>query len=106
MRAAVVAAALGIAAAVWAQPATGTVKGTVRRPAGPVASVRVEIDSAADSKYSASTTTDSSGAFTMSGVPVGGVGVKVYNDKSEVIAQRRGTIEHAGDTLTLVLPVP
>ena len=93
-----------IAAAMAAD--TGTVTGSVRRTSGPVASARVAVDSGSDSRYGVSTTTDRDGRFTVSDAPVGPVGVKVYDDKGQVIAQGRATITRAGETVTLMLHVP
>jgi hypothetical protein len=89
-----------------AQQATGTVHGVVRRGGTPVASARVVVDSGSDSKYGASTTTDADGRFTVSDAPVGAVGVKVYDAKGQVIAQGRGTVRNAGDTINVILQVP
>ena len=85
---------------------TGTVAGTVQRTNGPVASARVVVDSAVDSKYGVSTTTDRDGRFTVSDAPVGAVGVKVYDDNGRILAQGRATITHAGERVTLTLRVP
>jgi hypothetical protein len=102
----IAAAALGVAAAAWAAAETGTIAGTVRRSNGPVASARVEIDSGADSKFSASATTDHEGQFTVPDVPVGPVGIKVYDATSHVLAQTRATVTHAGERVSLVVQVP
>lgn len=103
----VAAAGAALAAAAPApQAETGTVAGSVRRASGPVAAVRVVIDSGADSKYTASATTDRDGRFTIASAPVGAISVKVYDAREQVIAQARGTLSRAGETLTLVLHVP
>jgi hypothetical protein len=88
------------------QQATGTVTGSVRRANGPVASARVVIDSGSDSKYTASAATDGDGRFTIANAPVGAISVKVYDSKNKVIAQARGTLTRAGETLTLALQAP
>ena len=85
------------------QPATGLVKGSVRRPGSPVASARVVVDSGSDSTYTATTTTDRDGNFAVSDAPVGGVTVRVYDAADHVIASGKGTLQHAGETITLAL---
>jgi hypothetical protein len=97
---------LTTATAAQPQPETGTVTGSVRRASGPVASARVEVDSGSDSKYGASTTTDRDGRFTITTAPVGAIGVKVYDAKEQVIAQGRGVLRRAGDTINLALQAP
>ncbi len=100
----VVAAAVAVlASTASAQSAMGIVKGSVRRSTGPVVAARVVIDSAADSSYTASTTTDQDGAFTISDAPVGGIAVRVYDSKDRLIASGKATLRHAGETVTLVL---
>ena len=104
----IAAAGVGLAAAAPAPQSTetGTVTGSVDRAGSPVASVRVVINSGSDSTYTASTTTDRDGHFTIANAPVGAIGVKVYDARDHVIAQARGTLSRAGETLTLVLHVP
>jgi len=102
----VTAAVAMLASTASAQPATGIVKGSVRRSTGPVAAARVVIGSAAVSKYTASTTTDQDGAFTITDAPVGGIAVKVYDSKQNVIASGKAILRHAGETVTLVLQAP
>jgi len=100
----VAAAAVAVlASTASAQAATGIVKGSVRRSTGPVAAARVVVDSATDSRYTASTTTDQDGAFTIADAPLGGIGVKVYDSKQNVIASGKAILRRAGETVTLVL---
>jgi ABC-type phosphate transport system permease subunit len=97
---------LVVATIVLVRAQTGIVTGTVRRAGGPAASARVVIDSASDSTYTASTTTNADGRFTVAEAPVGAIGVKVYDAKGQLIAQTRGVLSHAGDTLTLMVVAP
>ena len=85
---------------------TGTVAGSVRRAGSPVTSARVVIDSGSDSTYTASTTTDRNGRFTVANAPVGPIGVNVYNAQDQVIVRARGTLSRGGETLTLDLRAP
>ena len=103
---AAVAVAMAAATASAQQAETGTVAGSVRRAGGPVASARVVIDSGRDSTYTASTTTDGNGRFTVANAPVGPIGVKVYNAQDQVIVRAQGTLSRAGETLTLALQAP
>lgn len=103
----VVAAAVAVlASTASAQSATGIVKGSVRRVTGAVVAARVVIDSAADSKYTASTTTDQDGTFTISDAPVGGIAVRVYDAKEHVIASGKAVLRRSGETITLALQAP
>ena len=88
------------------QSATGIVKGSVRRPGGPVASARVVIDSGSDSTYTGAAMTDRDGTFAVSNAPVGGVTVRVYDAADHLIASGKGTLQHSGDTITLDLRAP
>jgi hypothetical protein len=102
----VAAAAAMLTTATFAQqPATGVVTGSVRRAAGPVSAAKVVVDSAADSKYTATTATDADGKFTIADAPVGEVSVRVY-EKDKVVAKGSGTLKRAGETITLMLRVP
>src|SRR5262249_24507658 len=98
-------AALSGAPAAGQQKETGTVSGVVARASGPVASVRVVVNSGSDSKYTASATTDRDGRFTIAGAPAGPIGVKVYDAGNPVVAQARGTVTR-GETLTLTIQAP
>ena len=99
-----VVAAILIASTVSAlAAATGTVKGTVRRPRGPVVGARVVIGSAADSSYTATTRTGPDGTFTFSDTPVGAVSLKAYDAEDKVIATGKAVLRQAGDTVALLL---
>lgn len=103
-------AILAAGLALWSGAATadssaGTVKGTVERGGAAVAGAQVVIESRADSSYSASARTDTSGAFTFSSVPLGEFEVKAYDAANEVLASSRGIVEQAGDVVTLLLQV-
>jgi 3-hydroxyisobutyrate dehydrogenase-like beta-hydroxyacid dehydrogenase len=91
----------------WAQAAaTGTVKGSVGGPGGPVVGARVVIDSGSDSSYTAIATADQNGEFTFSDAPVGGIEVKVYDAQGNMLVSGRGNVRFQGDVITLVLRVP
>ncbi len=106
IRIAAAGAVLVAAASAQQAAATGTVAGSVRRAGSPVASARVVIDSGSDSTYTASTTTDRDGRFTVANAPVGSIGVKVYNAQDQVIVRAQGRLSRAGETLTLALQAP
>jgi hypothetical protein len=99
------AAVLGAAPSAQQAP-TGVVKGSVRRAAGPVSAAKVVVDSATDSKYTATATTDAAGNFTISGAPLGDVAIRVYDAQDKVIAKGTGTLRRPGETITLVLRAP
>lgn len=91
----------------WAQSAaTGTVKGSVAGVGGSLVGVRLMIDSASSSSYTATTTTDQNGQFTFSDVPVGGIEVKVYDAQGSVLVSGKGNVKFQGDVITLVLRIP
>jgi len=92
-----------LAVATSAQGPTGIVQGTVRGARGPIASARVIVDSASDSKYTGTTTTDQAGRFGIADVPVGGVEVKVYDAKDNLIATAKASLQRSGDTITLII---
>lgn len=96
-------ALLAALAAAIAAAEGGTVRGTVRGPGGPPAGLKVVIESAADSSYAASATTDAEGSFSFSDVPVGEVEVKVYDGEDELVVGGKGLLERAGETITLLL---
>ena len=83
--------------------ATGTVRGTVRGPHGPVGGARVVIDSAASSSYTATTRTNPDGTFTFTDAPVGAVGLKAYDADDKVIATGKAVLQQAGDTISVLL---
>ena len=101
-----VAAAMAVSTVSAQQSDTGTVKGSVRRPGGPVVSARVVVDSASDSTYTATARTDRDGNFAVSNAPLGGVAVRVYDVTDHVIASGKGTLQHSGETITLDLRAP
>ena len=86
------------------QPSVGTVKGSVEAPDGrPVPAVRIVADSATDSAYTASSTTDQEGRFTVADAPVGVVTLRVYDAADRVVAQGEATLSQPGETVTMVL---
>jgi hypothetical protein len=93
-----------IAVTAWAQT-TGTVKGSVQRPSGPVAGAKVVVDSASDSKYTGTATTDAKGEFTIGDAPVGPVTARVYDADETLIATSEAVIRKAGETVTLIIKV-
>ena len=91
-----------------AQAATGTVKGSVRRPERSTRRggegrdrqrQRLEVTAGRNK-------TDQEGAFTISDAPVGDIGVRVYDDTDRVIVAGQGHAARAGETITLMLRTP
>lgn len=84
---------------------TGTVQGSVRDQEGPASGLKVTIESAGDSRYGAEAITDGAGAFAFAGVPIGEVEVKVYDGQDRLKVKGKGLLEHAGESITLLLQV-
>jgi hypothetical protein len=94
-----------IAVTTWAQTPTGTVNGSVQRASGPLAGAKVVLDSASDSKYTGTATTDAKGEFTIRDAPVGPVTARVYDADETLIATSNAVIRKAGETVTLIIKV-
>ena len=102
----VVAGVVCAAAVVLAQAAPrGTVSGSVTGSGGPVVGVKVVITSAV-SAYTASSITDKNGGFAFSDAPVGGVEVKAYNPQGNALASAKGTLNFAGEIITVAVKIP
>jgi hypothetical protein len=102
----IVAAAVAlVAATAWAQPPTGTVKGSVQQASGPVKGARVVLDSDADSKYTGTATTDANGEFTVTDAPLGPLTARVYDAEDNVIATGKTLLRTAGETVSLIIKV-
>jgi hypothetical protein len=90
----------------WAQAASrGTVNGSVTGSAGPLVGVKVVITSAI-SGYTANSTTDPNGAFSFRDAPVGGVEVKALDATGKVLGSAKGTLNFAGDVITVPVKLP
>jgi hypothetical protein len=81
------------------------VTGSVTGSGVPVVGVRVTIVSAVSS-FAPSTVSDEKGNFTFTGMPLGGVTVKVLDPKGNVLASATGTLRVAGEVLSIPVNVP
>jgi hypothetical protein len=93
-----------VATALAAGP-TGVVRGTVTAGAQPLAGARVVLDSAADSSYTGTTTTDPSGRFVFADAPVGAVELRVYVADDRLVARAAATVPGAGQTVVVAIEV-
>jgi hypothetical protein len=97
------------ASASWALTAdTGTARGSVTRfgSSTPVAGARVVIDSATVSSYTASATTAGDGTFSFMDTPLGEFVVKVYDSGQDLLVSGSGSLNVAGQVVTMTLSVP
>jgi hypothetical protein len=101
--AAIVLLSSSLARAAAPPPATGSVEGSVRASGTAVSGARVAINSSGSSSYSGSATTDQSGSFAVSEVPVGSIDVKVYDKSGNLLVAGHGTLKGQGSTLSLTL---
>ena len=99
---------IGLAIALQAQQAlpVGTVKGTVTANGVPVAAARIQFSSGADSSYSDKAITDAQGTFSVSGVPVGVVELKVFDPQGKLAVTGKSELKAAGEVLTLPIQLP
>lgn len=88
---------------VASQAGNGTVQGRVHGPGGPVAGVKIVLESAADSSFGKTTQTNAEGGFTLADIPLGEIEVKVYDAEGILLVSGKGILERAGETITLVL---
>jgi len=105
-RFAVIVSALAVLllAAAWAQGAgTGTVNGSVTLNAAALANAAVVLTSSGSSAYTAKTTTDANGNFSVTDAPVGTVEVKAYDTQGVFLVSGTGIINKAGDVISLAL---
>ena len=105
-RFAVIVSALAVLllAAAWAQGAgTGTVNGNVTLNGAALANVTVVLTSSGSSAYTGKATTDANGNFSVTDAPVGTVEVKAYDAQGVFLTSTTGTINKAGDVITLAL---
>lgn len=97
-------ASLFAVAGMWAQtPGTGTVKGTLKKGTVAVAGARITIESAASSSYTAVATTDATGAYSVTGTPLGGIDVKAYDTEGKLLTSSKSTVRTAGQIVTVNL---
>ena len=97
------------ASASWALTAdTGTARGSVTRfgSSTPVAGARVVIDSATVSSYTASATTAGDGTFSFMDTPLGEFVVKVYDSGQDLLVSGSGSLNVAGQVVTMTLCLP
>lgn len=102
----VIGVAVFAAAIAWSQAAPrGTVNGTVTGSSGPIVGVKVAITSAV-SAYTANAVTDKNGTVTFTDVPVGGVGLKAYDESGKVLASGQGTLAFGGQIVNVTVKIP
>lgn len=88
----------------WAQaPATGTVNGSVTLNGAPLPNAAVVLSSSGNSGYTAKTTTDANGNFTVGNAPVGTVEAKAYDAQGVFLVSSAGVLSNAGDVISLSL---
>ena len=92
-----------LAGGAWAQSARGIVRVVVKVAGAPAADLKVVLESAGDSSYSASARTDAQGASRWTDVPLGEVSARVYDAQDQVLVTGKGILEQAGQEITLVL---
>ena len=101
-----IAVAALMSVAVLAIAETGTVRGVVvNAGGGPVSGADVVISSAADSRYTATASTDHEGRFAFPDAPVGGIELKVYDSSERLLASSAAVIQKPGQIITLTLEV-
>jgi hypothetical protein len=86
--------------------ATGTVNVSVAGDEGSTAGLQVVIASSTDSRYTGRCTVSESGSCGLTDVPVGGFGVKVFDESQNLLAHAEGTIANEGQVVTLQMRVP
>lgn len=88
----------------WAQTqATGTVNGSVTLNGAPLPNATIVLSSSGSSSYTAKTTTDANGNFTVGDAPVGTVEAKAYDSQSVFLVSGTGILSNAGDVISLNL---
>lgn len=102
----VVAALLSGQLLVAQSSAVGTVSGQVSVAGGFLAGARVVIRSTGDANYTATSTTDVNGTFSIASVPVGTVEIKVYDTQSNLLKTVSATLASAGQVLNVPIHVP
>jgi hypothetical protein len=83
--------------------ATGTVNGRVTLNGVPVSNAAVVLGSSGSSGYTAKTTTDANGNFTVENAPVGTVEAKAYDSQGVFLVSGIGVLNKAGDVVSLTL---
>jgi len=91
-------------ATAWAQaPATGTVNGNVSLNGARMPNAAIVVSSSGSSSYTAKTTTDTNGNFTVGDAPVGTVEVKAYDSQGVFLVSGAVALSRAGDVVSLTL---
>ena len=85
---------------------TGTVNGQISVVGGFLAGARVVLDSSGDATFTATATTDANGQFSVTNVPVGTIGVKIYDAQNNLLKTVSATLDTAGQVLSLNIQIP
>ncbi len=84
----------------------GTVGGQVSVVGGFLAGARVVISSTGETNYTASSSTDQDGTFSIASVPVGTIEIKVYDAQRNLLTTVSATLAFAGQILNVPIHVP
>ena len=87
------------------QDGLGIVVGTVLKDGSPAVSARVVVISSRISSYEGVTLTDQGGQFSVSGVPLGSLSLRVYGDNDQFLAERNAILVRNGETTSLVINI-
>ncbi len=88
-----------------AQDELGIVMGTVLNDGGPATGVRVVVISSGVSSYEGAALTDQNGQFSVSGVPLGTLSLRVYGENDKFLGERNAILIEDGETTSLVINV-
>lgn len=95
--------ALGGAFCAAQEPGNCTVVGTLVVSGSPLEGARIVASSSAASDWEAEAVTGADGGFLLSGVPVGVLWLKAYDDDDGLTAAAEGELSEDGETLELDL---
>jgi len=85
---------------------TGAVNGQVSIVGGFLAGARIVISSTGNANYTATSTTDANGRFSFASVPIGTIGIKVYDTQNNSLKTVGATLDSAGQILNVQIHVP
>ena len=85
---------------------TGAVRGQISVVGGYLAGARVVISSTGDANYTANSTTDANGIFSIAGVPVGTIQIRVYDSQTHLLKTVSATLDSAGQVINVAIHVP
>ena len=84
----------------------GTVNGVVTAAGAPASAIKVVLGSGTVSSFTASAVTNAQGQFTVSGVPVGPVDVKVFDAQGNLTVSGHAELTAAGQVVSLPIHLP